>query len=174
MKRLKPYSISCTASTFGATGSHSHGLFDDSCNLGYAKASLGTLLQFNSSIATAIAWLSPAGHRAHHFVVTWEPCGVLLTTLIMKATLYAYCHGVPQDSAQALAEDNFNDCLSNVVMLVTLFLACFLALLIGHLRAIIFRPHHLKLSLDNVAPHRPAPRQGRCRQDSHLGHLSLI
>lgn len=62
---------------------------------------------------------------------------VLLTIPKIKAGHFIYCHAVPHDSLQALAEEHFKDCLSNVFTLITISLSRFPALLIDRIGVII-------------------------------------
>lgn len=48
---------------------------------------------------------------------------ILLSALAIKGCLFMYCRTVHDDSVQALAEDHFNDTLSNLVSVTTMFLA---------------------------------------------------
>lgn len=62
---------------------------------------------------------------------------VLLTALATKASLFAYCHTIDDDAVQALAEDHFNDCLSNSLGLLTIILANHLVWWVDPVGAII-------------------------------------
>lgn len=72
-----------------------------------------------------------------HITLSFHTAAVLLSALGIKAALFAYCCVVDDDSVQALAEDHFNDCLSNTVSLVTILLANHLVWWVDPLGAII-------------------------------------
>lgn len=105
------------------------------------EQAVGSLLQPIPSTAATAATSAAAGTAdqsgGHHLVITWDTCAVLLTALTIKAGLFIYCRAVPDNSVKALAEDHFNDCLSNVVTLATIFLARFFAWWIDPIGAII-------------------------------------
>lgn len=48
---------------------------------------------------------------------------ILLSALAIKFALFQYCKGVDDPSVQALAQDHFNDCLSNSVSFCTVLIA---------------------------------------------------
>lgn len=58
-----------------------------------------------------------------HLTFSFRTACVLLSALAIKGSLFAYCRNVSDDSVQALAEDHFNDTLSNFVSLSTMFFA---------------------------------------------------
>lgn len=76
-----------------------------------------TLVTLEQSIG---ALLAP---EPRQLTLHFRTIAILLSALAIKASLFAYCRFVDHDSVQALAEDHFNDCLSNSLSLVTILLA---------------------------------------------------
>lgn len=72
-----------------------------------------------------------------HISLSFNTAAILLSALAIKASLFAYCHTVDDGSVQALAEDHFNDCLSNTVSFTTVILANHLVWWVDPLGAII-------------------------------------
>lgn len=58
-----------------------------------------------------------------HITFSSRTAFILFTALTIKAALFTYCRNIPDDSVQALAEDHYNDTLSNMVSLFTMFFA---------------------------------------------------
>lgn len=76
-----------------------------------------TLVTLEQSVGALVA------AEPRHITLSFQTAAILLSALAIKATLFAYCHTIDDVSVQGLAEDHFNDCLSNSVSLATVILA---------------------------------------------------
>lgn len=90
-----------------------------------------TLVALEQSIGALLA------DEPHHLTLKLHTAIVLLIALAIKGSLFTYCHTIDDDSVQALAEDHFNDCLSNSVSLITVVLADYLIWWVDPVGAII-------------------------------------
>lgn len=78
-----------------------------------------TLLTLEQSITALVA-----GRKSESFLgLSFVSGAVLLSALTIKFGLYQYCSKVDDASVSALAEDHYNDCLSNVVSFFTVLIA---------------------------------------------------
>lgn len=78
-----------------------------------------TMLTLEQSIASLISGEGTLGFSGLSFAAG----SILLFALAVKLGLYNYCVRIDHSSVQALAEDHFNDCISNSVSFCTVLLA---------------------------------------------------
>lgn len=78
-----------------------------------------TLLTLEQSVAA----LAVSEDRPEFAGLTWLTGGILVFAWIVKFCLYQFCCRIDDASSKALAEDHFNDCMSNAVSFFTVLLA---------------------------------------------------
>lgn len=78
-----------------------------------------TLITIEQSITTLIQGKQSSSLAGLNFA----SASILLSALCIKGVLYVYCSRVKHISVEALAEDHFNDCLSNSLSFCTVLIA---------------------------------------------------
>lgn len=76
-----------------------------------------TLLTLTESISTLIE------NEPRTLTITLSTCVILFLALIVKGALFVYCSRIDDESVSALASDHFNDVLSNITGIASIFLA---------------------------------------------------